>query len=142
MQAKKPCSTRHEIEARLEANTIENMDLDDDNDVEHDRLNITDVTTTSQTTEQNDENHDSSQSNNEKRKLVTYKGEIGNMKCDVFCAMTNFAVKCKGYVTEDINQKSPEGFLIEVIAKDSVPAPLQETEFDETQENESESENG
>jgi hypothetical protein len=45
MQAKKPCSTRHEVEARLEANTIENMDLDNDNDVEHDRLNITDVPT-------------------------------------------------------------------------------------------------
>lgn len=66
------------------------MDLDNDNDVEHDRLNITDVPTTSQTTEQNDENHDSSQSNNEKRKLVTYKGEIGNMKCDVFLCNNKF----------------------------------------------------
>lgn len=34
----------------------------------------------------------------------------------------------------NINKKSPEGFLVEVVAKDSAPSlHSQETEFDETQ---------
>ena len=58
--------------------------------------------------------------NKEKKKLATYNGEIDYMKGDRFHAMTNFSVVCTGYVTKDVDAKNAEGFLIDIIPKNSV----------------------
>ena len=71
----------------------------------------------------------SSNENKEKRRLTTHNGEIGYMKGDNFHAMTNFSVVCTGYVTKDIGAKNAEGFLIDVIPKDSVR--ISEEDIDE-----------
>ncbi len=67
----------------------------------------------------------------EKRKFINFNGEIGYMKGSIFVAVTNFSVECIGYVTRDENATTAEGYLIDVIPKDSVPSS--ENEDNETQ---------
>ena len=61
-------------------------------------------------------------STREKKRLCNYNGEIGYMKGNSFVAVTNFSVECTGYVTGDINATTAEGYLVDVIPKDSVPS--------------------
>ena len=54
--------------------------------------------------------------------------EIGYMKGSVFVAVTNFLVKCIGYITRDVNSTSAEGYLVDVIPTDSVQTAQEVTE--------------
>ena len=64
--------------------------------------------------------HSKSQSCLAHRKYHSFEGEIGYKKSDMFVPVTNFSVKCTGYVALDINATTAEGFLVEIIPKDSV----------------------
>ncbi|XP_028417637.1 uncharacterized protein LOC114542085 [Dendronephthya gigantea] len=58
-----------------------------------------------------------------RKTLVEKDGEIGYTKSsNTFVAMTNFAIKCTGYVTTDIDSTNAEGYLLDVYPKNSVPS--------------------
>jgi hypothetical protein len=54
------------------------------------------------------------------QKYFESDGEIGYRKGAIFVALTNFSIKCVGYVKSNPNAKSADGFLLEVIPKESV----------------------
>ena len=57
----------------------------------------------------------------ERKKLIELDGEIGYTKSgNIFVAMTNFAVKCTGYVTTEIDSTNAEGYRLDVYPKSSV----------------------
>ena len=60
----------------------------------------------------------------EKRHKKYYEsdGEIGYLKGATFVALTNFSIKCVGYVKNDPKANCADGFLLEVIPKESVQA--------------------
>ena len=59
------------------------------------------------------------QSNKEdSKKLIEKDGEIGYIKNKVFWPMTNFTVRCKGYVVDNTTNYGVNGFLFTVIPKD------------------------
>ena len=62
----------------------------------------------------------SSTSSRELRKYFDQDGEIGFKKGQSFIPVTNFSMKCTGYVARDESATSADGFLVEVIAKKSV----------------------
>ena len=59
-------------------------------------------------------------SSKEGKTLLENGGEIGYQKGGVFISMTNFAVVCTGFVIGHENAKNAEGFLVNVIPKESV----------------------
>ena len=58
-------------------------------------------------------------------------GELGYRKGESFIAVTNFYMRCKGYVAKDTNSTSANGFLAEVIPKDNVRLTDNEDELEE-----------
>ncbi len=54
------------------------------------------------------------------RKYFESDGEIGYRKGQSFSPVTNFSVKCTGYVTNSSTSTSVDGFLLDVIPKESV----------------------
>ena len=48
-------------------------------------------------------------STKEGRKYFESDGEIGNRKGDTFIALTNFSIRCTGYVARDANATSADG---------------------------------
>lgn len=56
----------------------------------------------------------------EHKKLLESNGEIGYSRNQTFVPLTNFAVKCTGYVVDDVASTSANGFLFQVLPKDSV----------------------
>ena len=56
----------------------------------------------------------------EKQKYDTFDGEIGYRKGDSIVLLTNYSVQRTGYVTKDINSTTADGFLVDVIPKNSV----------------------
>lgn len=59
-------------------------------------------------------------STKEGRKYFESDGEIGNRKGDTFIALTNFSIRCTGYVARDANATSADGFLLDIVPKESV----------------------
>jgi hypothetical protein len=55
-------------------------------------------------------------------------GDIGYRKGQMFIPVTNFYLRCKGYVAKDEKEKKAEGFLIEVVPKDNVRSTEDEVE--------------
>ena len=51
------------------------------------------------------------------KKLIERDCQIGYLKNSYFNPVTNFAVKCTGYVVDDRLSKSANGFLVQVIQK-------------------------
>jgi hypothetical protein len=56
----------------------------------------------------------------EKQKYEIFDREISYRKGDSIVLMTNYSVRCTGYVAKYINATTAEGFLVDVIPKDSV----------------------
>ena len=54
------------------------------------------------------------------QKLPESNREIGIMKNKLFVPMTNFSVRCMGYVVDDSTLTSAHGFLFRIIPKDTV----------------------
>ena len=60
------------------------------------------------------------------RKLLVRDLQIGYIKNSCFMPVTNFAVRCTGYVVDSKLSKSANGFLIEVLQKTDVAiGPIQ-----------------
>jgi hypothetical protein len=55
-------------------------------------------------------------SSKEKIKFIKF------IKGNVFMVVTNFSGECIGYITRDENATTAGGYLVDVIAKDSVPS--------------------
>ena len=83
-------------------------------------LDLNDLNLSEETTSLLQSEQPTPASASKERKLVAQRGEIGYMKGGVFIALTNFSVKCIGYVTRDANSTTVEGYLVDVIPKDSV----------------------
>ena len=68
------------------------------------------------------------------RKLIESDGEIGYRKNGVFYPMTNFSLACVGYVVDHIGSTKANGFLFNVMPKDSVETDdLEDAASDTTQ---------
>lgn len=61
-----------------------------------------------------------SQSPSQRKKYFESGGEIGYLKGQTFFPLTNFSVKCTGYVASKANATCADGFLLDVIQKVSV----------------------
>lgn len=64
------------------------------------------------------------------KKLVEIDGEIGFQKGQTFVPMTNFVVRCIGYVVDDSTSTSALGFLFHVNPKDRVLCDIEEPDED------------
>lgn len=64
------------------------------------------------------------------RHLLERDGEIGYLKNNVFRSMTNFSVRCMGYVVDDVASSVANGFLFSVIPKDHIQTEIQVGESD------------
>ena len=60
------------------------------------------------------------------RKYFESLGEIGYRKGQSFFPVTNFSVNCTGYVTNNANATSVDGFMLDVIPKESVRSTTDE----------------
>lgn len=70
-------------------------------------------------------------SNKEDSKLLLERdGEIGYQKNNVFRSMTNFSVRCMGYVVDDVASSVANGFLFIVIPKDHIQTEVEGDESD------------
>ena len=54
--------------------------------------------------------------------FMSSKEKIKFIKGNVFMVVTNFSGECIGYITRDENATTAGGYLVDVIAKDSVPS--------------------
>jgi hypothetical protein len=59
-------------------------------------------------------------SQKDRKKYFESDGQIGYKKGQSFIAVTNFYVRCKGYVAKNDKEKKADGFLVEVIPNDTV----------------------
>ena len=66
----------------------------------------------------------------ESKHLLKTDGEIGCLKNNVFQAMTNFSVRCMGYVMDDVPSSVANGFLFKVIPKDHIQTEVEGHESD------------
>ena len=80
---------------------------------------------------ENQESQETKQSSGQK--LQEYDGEIGIIKNQAFVPMTNFSVRCTGYVVDDSTSTSARGFLFRVIPKDRVQCEFSIEELDGNQ---------
>ena len=55
--------------------------------------------------------------NTSRKKFSSKEGEIGYMRADSFVAVTNFTVECIGYVKNDANSTTAEGYVLGIIQK-------------------------
>ena len=62
----------------------------------------------------------SQSSKEDSKSLIERDGEIGYMKNNVFRPMTNFSVRCTGYVVDDDSRTGANGFLFTVLPKDHI----------------------
>lgn len=69
-----------------------------------------------------------SQSSKESKNLIERDGEIGSLKNNVFRPMTNFSVRCVGYVVDDDSRTGANGFLFSVIPKDQIQTDQEDDE--------------
>jgi hypothetical protein len=69
------------------------------------------------------------------KKLIELDGEIGVLKSQLFVPMTNFAVRCTGYVVDDSSSTVARGFLFRVIPKDRVHWHCEDIEVQESEDN-------
>ena len=65
------------------------------------------------------------------QKYFENDGEIGYRKGAAFVALTNFSIKCVGYVKSDPRAKSADGFLLVVIPKEGVHVERSEQDNEE-----------
>lgn len=67
-----------------------------------------------------DSEQSSQSSQKDGKKYFESDGEIGYRKGQSFIPVTNFFMRCKGYVASDSNTSNADGFLVEIIPKDTV----------------------
>jgi uncharacterized membrane protein YcaP (DUF421 family) len=54
------------------------------------------------------------------KRLIEHNGQIGYFKNQSFKHVTNFAVKCTGYVADKKSSRTANGFLIQVLQKTDI----------------------
>ena len=59
-------------------------------------------------------------SREDSKNLLERKGEIGFIKNNGFRPMTNFSVRCAGYVVDNDSRTGANGFLFSVYPKDHI----------------------
>ena len=62
--------------------------------------------------------------------LLERDGEIGYLRNNVFRSMTNFSVRCMGYVVDDAASSVANGFLFSVLPKDHIQTEVEGNESD------------